>query len=61
MQKGFQFGRGLMGPKDLCRPVQLIGINAGHVKDLATGVHGQISYFFRSDQILALIEKAEKK
>ena len=57
LQKGFKLGPGLEGPDDFFRPLKLIGINAGHTKDPKTGTHSQLSYFYRSDMILALIEK----
>ena len=59
LQKGIQLGEGLKGPDDFYRPVKLIGINAGHKKDPQSGIHTQLSYFYRSDQIIALIEKVE--
>ena len=60
IQKGFPLGKGLSGPTDFYRPVKLIGINAGHLLDPKTGGHLQLSYFYRSDQIISIIEKAEK-
>ena len=59
-QKGFQIGEGLKAPEGFYRPVLLIGINAGSITK--SGEHQQMSYMFKSDQIIALIEKqAEKK
>ena len=61
LQKGIQLGNGLTGSADFYRPVKLIGINTGHKNDPNTGVHSQLSYFYRSDRIIAIIEAAEKQ
>ena len=59
LQKGIQLGEGLSGPDDFYRPIKLIGINAGHKNDPDLNVHSQLSYFYRSEIIIELIQKVE--
>lgn len=56
IQKGFQVGDGLKAGSDFFREVLLIGINAGHF-DTSTGQHSGISYFYKSSEILKLINQ----
>lgn len=58
IQKGFKIGDGLKAPDGFYRPVMLIGINAGNIETNPDKVHQQMSYMFKSDQIIKLIEKA---
>ena len=61
IQKGIKFGKGFNVPEGFYRPVRLIGINAGSIFTKNDGVHQQMSYMFKSDQIIRLIEQAESK
>ena len=56
IQKGFKLGEGLQAPEGFYRPVLLIGINAGSIN--LDNVHQQMSYLFKSDQIIKLINSA---
>lgn len=56
IQKGFKLGAGLRAPDGFYRPVMLIGINAGSILSQPEGIHQQMSYMFKSDQIIKLIE-----
>lgn len=58
IQKGFKIGDGLKAPDEFYKPVMLIGINAGSIETNPDKVHQQMSYMFKSDQIIKLIEKA---
>ena len=57
LQKGFPIGQGLSAPQDFYRPVMIIGINAGyiHLGDNNNRIHSQISYLYKSDRIIDLI------
>lgn len=55
-QKGFQVGGMLSASDDFYRPVRLIGIMAGNLVE--GQVNQQMSYIYKSDVIISLIEKA---
>lgn len=58
VQKGFKLQAPLKAPDGFYRPVKLIGINAGCIESKQDKVHQQMSYMFKSDQIIKLIEQA---
>lgn len=60
IQKGIKVGNGLEAPDGFYRPVMLIGINAGCFWYGPNKVHQHLSYMFKSDQIIKLIDKPEE-
>lgn len=59
LQKGFPLSGALTASEGFFRPVKLIGINAGCITS-AEDTHLQISYAYKSSEIIKVIEKAEK-
>ena len=57
LQKGFRVGGILSAPEGFYRPLLLVGINASNINQ--GGIHQHMSLLFKSDQIIALIERSQ--